>query len=111
MTKEANASSSVFVNGKLKIDYAAGCAFLDGEELHLTPIEYKLLCLLFPECGQGTDAYLYYAERLGEEAGITTLLRSAFLWRRFGKSWRLFRILRSIFRRISEIGYRMLKAE
>lgn len=37
---------SVFVNGGLKIDYAAGCAFLQDEEIHLTPIEYRLLCLL-----------------------------------------------------------------
>lgn len=37
--------SSVFTNGGLTIDYAAGCASLDGRELHLTPHEYKLLCL------------------------------------------------------------------
>ena len=30
----------IFTNGALKIDYAAGCAYLDGAELHLTPIEY-----------------------------------------------------------------------
>ena len=36
----------LFANGGLTIDYAAGCACLDGEELHLTPYEYKLLCLL-----------------------------------------------------------------
>ena len=42
----SNQASSVFVNGNLKIDYAAGCAFLGEEELHLTPIEYKLLCLI-----------------------------------------------------------------
>ena len=35
-------SGAVFTNGKLKVDYAAGCAFLDGQELHLTPSEYKL---------------------------------------------------------------------
>ena len=33
---------SVFENGELKIDYAAGCTYLKEEELHLTPIEYKL---------------------------------------------------------------------
>ena len=44
--------SAVFLNGGLKIDYAAGCASLDGEELHLTPIEYKLLCLLSRNCGK-----------------------------------------------------------
>ena len=42
----------VFTNGKLKVDYAAGCAVLDGEELHLTPSEYKLLCLLCRNVGK-----------------------------------------------------------
>lgn len=45
-------SSSVFVNGKLRIDYSAGCVYLEEEELHLTPIEYKLLCLLSKNVGK-----------------------------------------------------------
>ena len=45
-------ASSVFTNGALKIDYAAGCAYLDEEELHLTPIEYKILCLLAANVGK-----------------------------------------------------------
>ncbi len=45
-------NTSVFVNGNLKIDYAAGCAYLDNEELHLTPIEYKLLCMLAQNVGK-----------------------------------------------------------
>jgi two-component system KDP operon response regulator KdpE len=45
-------SQAVFTNGQLKIDYAAGCAFLGSEELHLTPIEYKLLCLLARNIGK-----------------------------------------------------------
>ena len=44
--------SSVYENGGLKIDYAAGCAYLAGEEIHLTPIEYKLLCLLARNTGK-----------------------------------------------------------
>ena len=48
----SDADSPVFQNGKLKIDYAAGCAYLNGEELHLTPIEYKLLCLLSHNVGK-----------------------------------------------------------
>ena len=43
---------SVFVNGKLKVDYAAGCAFMGEEELHLTPSEYKMLCLLCKNVGK-----------------------------------------------------------
>ncbi len=45
-------SGTVFVNGELKIDYAAGCAYIRGEEMHLTPIEYKLLCLLSKNVGK-----------------------------------------------------------
>lgn len=45
-------SDSVFVNGPLKVDFAAGCAYLNEEELHLTPIEYKLLCLLSRNVGR-----------------------------------------------------------
>lgn len=45
-------TESVFVNGKLKVDFAAGCACLDGQELHLTPSEYKLLCLLCKNVGK-----------------------------------------------------------
>ena len=44
--------SPVFINGNLTIDYAAGYACLSGQELHLTPIEYKLLCLLARNCGK-----------------------------------------------------------
>lgn len=44
--------SSVYVNGNLKIDYAAGCVYVDSAEVHLTPIEYKLLCLLIQNTGK-----------------------------------------------------------
>ena len=43
---------STFTNGKLMLDYGAGCAYMDGKELHLTPIEYKLLCLLSKHVGK-----------------------------------------------------------
>ena len=49
---ETPAQSSLFVNGALRVDYAAGCAYLNSEELHLTPIEYKLLCLLSRNVGK-----------------------------------------------------------
>ena len=52
MASNGQTESSVFENGKLKIDYASGCAYLDGQELHLTPIEYKLLCLLSHNLGK-----------------------------------------------------------
>ena len=50
---------SVFENGPLRVDYAAGCAYLNGEELHLTPIEYKLLVLMCKNVGKVlTHTYL-----------------------------------------------------
>ena len=45
-------SSPIFVNGELTIDLPAGCAYLSGEPLHLTPMEYKLLCLLARNVGK-----------------------------------------------------------
>lgn len=52
MRSGTEAGAPVFINGDLKIDYAAGCAYLKGEELHLTPIEYKLLCILSHNVGK-----------------------------------------------------------
>ena len=52
MKTDAAQESPIFTNGALKIDYAAGCAYLGGAELHLTPIEYKLLCLLSKNVGK-----------------------------------------------------------
>lgn len=46
------AESSTFDNGPLHIDFAAGCATLAGEELQLTPTEYKLLALLAKNVGK-----------------------------------------------------------
>ena len=43
---------STFENGELRIDYVAGTVSLAGEELHLTPIEYRLLCLLARNVGR-----------------------------------------------------------
>ena len=49
---KSETSEAIFTNGKLKIDYVAGCAYLEDKELHLTPIEYKLLCLLSRNVGK-----------------------------------------------------------
>ncbi len=42
----------VFVNGKLQINYLANTVFVCGEEVHLTPIEYKLLVVLSKHVGK-----------------------------------------------------------
>ena len=54
--KEQSDSPSVqaseFVNGNLKIDFAKGCVYVDDNEVHLTAIEYKLICLLAKNIGK-----------------------------------------------------------
>jgi hypothetical protein len=52
LQKESPSESAVFTNGQLRVNFAAGCAYLNEEELHLTPIEYKLLCLLSKNVGK-----------------------------------------------------------
>lgn len=52
MMQDTAPAASVFVDGELRVDYAAGCAYLGEEELHLTPMEYKLLCLLSKNVGK-----------------------------------------------------------
>lgn len=47
-----NDEQAVFVNGDLKIDYASSLVTLEEKQLHLTPIEYKLLCLLAKNAGK-----------------------------------------------------------
>lgn len=53
-TDEASSQvqTSVYRNGELTIDLAAGCAYMDEKEIHLTPIEYKLLCVLAKNTGK-----------------------------------------------------------
>ena len=52
MNQDNGSSDSVYTNGMLRIDYSAGCAYLGDELLKLTPIEYKLLCLLAKNTGK-----------------------------------------------------------
>ncbi len=47
------AASSVICKRKsLRVDYAGGCAYLDGRELHLTPIEIQAALLLSKNVGK-----------------------------------------------------------
>ena len=43
---------AVYQNGPLRIDYSVGCAYLGDNELSLTAMEYKLLCLLARNTGK-----------------------------------------------------------
>ncbi|MBU4438115.1 MAG: response regulator transcription factor [Acetobacterium sp.] len=67
--------ASVFTNGNLKIDYAAGCVWLDEKEIHLTPIEYKLLCLLAKHAGKVLTHNFILNEIWGSYTDDITALR------------------------------------
>lgn len=44
--------TSVFHNGSLTIDYQIQTVYVKEEEIHVTPIEYKILCLLAKNLGR-----------------------------------------------------------
>ena len=52
MTSDSGNDRSVYTNGKLTIDYPSGIAYFDSEELKLTSMEYRLLCLLARNTGK-----------------------------------------------------------
>ena len=43
---------AVYINGPLRIEYASGCVYVNEEEIHLTPMEYRLLCLMSRNTGK-----------------------------------------------------------
>ena len=56
---KASAQDPVFVNGDLTVDYNSGIVTLSGKELHLTPLEYRLVCVLCRNVGRVlTHTYL-----------------------------------------------------
>ncbi len=86
-SQKVSEEASLYENGNLKIDYAAGCAYRDGVEIHLTPIEYKLLCLLARNTGKVLTHNFILNEIWGSSAFSDTPL-SASSWPLCAKSWR-----------------------
>lgn len=70
--EKTSQEASVYENGELRIDYAAGCAYRDGMEIHLTPIEYKLLCLLAKNTGKVLTHNYILSEVWGSPAASDT---------------------------------------
>ena len=68
-------NATVFLNGELKIDYAAGSVFMGGKEIHLTPIEYKLLCLLAKNVGKVLTHNFILHEIWGDYSSDVSALR------------------------------------
>jgi len=108
-TVEGKPGDSVFHNGKLMVDYAAGCASLNGEELKLTPTEYKLLCLLAKDAGK-VLTHTYLTNKIwgsSWESDMASLrVHMATLRKKLEKDAQTQYIQTHI-----GIGYRMLKSE
>ena len=79
-------NSPVFVNGPLKIDFSAGCVWLSENELHLTPIEYKLLCVLAHNVGK-VLTHTSLTQKYGAVRRKMTLLPCEFTWHPCAKNW------------------------
>jgi len=105
----AKAEEAVFHNGKLVVDYSAGCAFLNGEELKLTPTEYKLLCLLAKDVGK-VLTHTYLTNKIwgsAWESDVASLrVHMATLRKKLEKDQGI-----QYFQTHIGIGYRMLKVE
>lgn len=100
---------SIFRNGKLTIDYGAGCAYLGDAALKLTPTEYKLLCLLAKDVGK-VLTHTYLTDKIwgsSWESDMASLrVHMATLRKKMEKDSNAQYIQTHI-----GIGYRMLKAE
>ena len=103
-------NQTVFTNGKLKIDYVSGCVYLNDLEVHLTPMEYKLLCLLAHNIGK-VLTHKYITQNVGGsswENDVASLrvfmatLRKKLEYREDGVQYIQTHV---------GIGYRMLKVE
>jgi len=102
-------ANTKFRNGKLVIDHAAGCAYLEGAPLKLTPTEYKLLCLLAKDVGK-VLTHTYLTDKIwgsSWESDMSSLrVHMATLRKKIEKDPDVQYIQTHI-----GIGYRMLKAE
>lgn len=59
MQNKITEQSPYFQNGSLKIDYNLQTIYVNEEEIHMTPIEYKILCLLAANMGRVlTNTYI-----------------------------------------------------
>ena len=105
----SNSADSVFRNGGLTIDYGAGCVTLSGEEMKLTPTEYKLLCLLAKDAGK-VLTHTYLTNKIwgsSWESDMASLrVHMATLRKKLEKDSQTQYIQTHI-----GIGYRMLKSE
>lgn len=99
MTAEMMAAKFCFRQWKTESGLCWRMRISGWQELHLTPIEYKLLCLLSKNVGK-VLTHTFITQNIWGGAGIMILLPFVSLWQRSGKNWNQPRILNSISRPI-----------
>ena len=92
-------------NGALSIDYASGIVRLSGEEVHLTPIEHRLLALLARNEGKVlTHQYLlehaWGEGQVGDLASLRVIMASLRM-----------KVGAGLIQTHVGVGYRMVQAE
>ncbi|MCR5107257.1 MAG: response regulator transcription factor [Lachnospiraceae bacterium] len=102
--------NSLYVNGWLKIDYAAGCAYKNDEELKLTPIEYKLLCILAKNTGK-VLTHKYITQNIWGSAWDSNIASLRVFMATLRKKLDDENESVSLIQTHVGIGYRMIKAE
>ena len=95
-----NTNESVFKNGNLEIDYSAGVVKVSGEEVHLMPLEYSLLCLLAQNIGK-VLTYRFILEKYGKTALPAIFLLCVCIWLLCAKNWKKTKNIPHISRHIS----------
>ncbi len=75
-----------------KIDYVAGCAYKDDEELKLTPIEYKLLCILAKNTGK-VLTHKYITQKIWGSAWDSNVASLRVFMATLRKNWEMIQIL------------------
>ena len=95
--------STTFINGQLKIDYASGCAYCRDNELHLTPIEYKLLCLLAKNVGK-VLTHTYITREVWGNAWDNNIASLLYSWQHYAKKSKKIQPILNIFKHISVLA-------
>ena len=72
VSQPQNETPEVFLRGELKIDLDKRRVFLSNEEIHLTPIEYKLMLLMANYSGRVLTHKFILDEIWGSSSGNDT---------------------------------------